>query len=188
MTVVPTTGNKRPLTVNIPVTKKDDGTVEAPEAVKSLGGQLRVSDEVQLTYVRSGTGLKYSDASAKGGGDPKRDEATVFTFVGSRTVPRDGKQVEAITVRQGATTLTFLVPDADPKDKAYQPDAELLKKIKEVQRGNTVRLTYDLADFAFWLRDIEITKPADVKKAPDASAAAGKTVQTKDAPSPVAKP
>jgi hypothetical protein len=165
MTVVPETEDKTPLTVNIPTTKKENGAVEPPDAVKSLGGQLRVSDEVQLTYVKADTGLKYCAASAKGSADPKRDEATVFTFVARRTVALRGKQVEAVTVGRGAATWTFLLPDADPKDEAYQPDAGLLKKVKECRRGNTVRLAYDPAEFVFWLRDIEITKPADDKKA-----------------------
>ncbi len=55
------------------------------------------------------------------------------------------------------------------------------------------------ADFAFWLRDIEVIKPPDdkkalsnamsnEKKAPDTPAAADKTVQPKGASPPAAKP
>ncbi len=144
MTVVPTTGDKRPLTVTIPTTKKDNGAIEPADDVKTLGGQLRVGDEVQLTYLRNSAALTFCDASAKGTVDPKRDQATVFTFVGRQRVAHGGKQVEAVRVSRGPTTWTFLLPDADPKDAAYQPDAALLKKVRACQRGNTVRLTYDL--------------------------------------------
>jgi hypothetical protein len=130
----------------------------------------RVSDELSLTYVRSGTTLKYSGATAAGPTDPKRDDATVFTFAGSRAVPYRGKQVQAAVVNRGPLTWTFLLPDADPKDDAYQPDADLLKKVKECRRGQAVRLTYDPGECLFWLRDIEPVKPPEEKKDPAASA------------------
>jgi hypothetical protein len=164
MTVVPDTQDKTPLTVQVPAAKNDQGAVEVPDAVKSLAGQLRVGDELQLTYVKSGTALKYSAASAKGPGDPKRDEASVFTFSGRRTVTVSGQRVEAAVVTRGPVTWTFLVPDADPKKDGYQADAELLKKVKECKRGNQVRLAYDPADYLFWLRGIEVVKPDDGKK------------------------
>jgi len=177
MTVVPETQEKTPITVNIPVAKKENGAVEPPDSVKSLAGQLRVGDALELTYVKSGTTLKYSKASAKGGGSPASDEATVFTFGARRTVALRGKQVEAVVAGRGPMTWTFLLPDADPKDDAYQPDAELLKKVKECRRGNTVRLTYDPADFVFWLRGIEIVSAPDDKKGQGASPGAEKRAQ-----------
>ena len=177
MTVVPETQEKTPITVNIPVAKKDNGAVEPPDSVKSLAGQLRVGDELELTYVKSGTTLKYSEASAKGGGSPASDDAAVFTFSARRMVPFRGKQVEAMVVGRGPMTWTFLLPDADPKDDAYQPDAELLKKVKECRRGNRVRLTYDPADFVFWLRGIEIVRAPDDKKGQGASPGAEKRAQ-----------
>ena len=177
MTVVPETQEKTPITVNIPVAKKENGAVEPPDSVKSLAGQLRVGDALELTYVKSGTTLKYSEASAKGGGGPAGDEATVFTFGTRRTVTFRGKQVEAMVAGRGPMTWTFLLPDADPKDDAYQPDAELLKKVKECRRGNRVRLTYDPADFVFWLRGIEIVSAPDDKKAQGANPGAEKKAQ-----------
>jgi hypothetical protein len=177
LTVVPETQEKTPITVNIPVARKENGAVEPPDAVKSLGGQLRVGDELELTYLKSGGSLKYSKASAKGGGGPASDDAAVFTFIAPRTAPFRGKQVEAVVVGRGPMTWTFLLPDADPKDAAYQPDAELLKKIKECRRGNRVRLTYDPADFVFWLRGIEIVRAPDDKKAQGANPGAEKKAQ-----------
>jgi len=174
MTVVPNTVTRTPLTVQVPAVKKDKdkGPAAVPDAVKSLAGQLRVGDEIQLTYVKSGTALMYSAASAKGPADPARDEASVFTFSGRRTVTVGGQRVEAAVVTRGPVTWTFLVPDADPKEDGYQADAELLKKVKDCKRGNTVRLTYDPAEYMFWLRGIEVVKPDDGKK--DAGPDAGK--------------
>ena len=177
MTVVPDTKEKMPITVNIPIARNENGAVEPPDAVKSLAGQLRVGDELELTYVKSGGTLKYGKASAKGGGSPASDEATVFTFGARRTVALRGKQVEAVVAGRGPMTWTFLLPDADPKDKAYQPDAGLLKKVKECRRGNTVRLTYDPADFVFWLRGIEIVSAPEDKKAQGANPGAEKKAQ-----------
>jgi hypothetical protein len=177
MTVVPNTKDKtalavQPLTIQVPAVKKDKdkGPAAVPDVVKSMAGQLRVGDEIQLTYVKSGTALMYSDASAKWAGDPARDEASVFTFSGRRTVTVGGQRVEAAVVTRGPMTWTFLVPDADPKEDGYQADAELLKKVKECKRGNKVRLTYDPADYLFWLRAIEVVTPDDGKKdaGPDA--------------------
>ena len=177
MTVVPDTKEKTPITVNIPVAKKENGAAEPPDSVKALAGQLRVGDELELTYVKSGTALKYSSASAKGGGSPASDDATVFTFGARRTVALRGKQVEAVVAGRGPMTWTFLLPDADPKDDAYQPDAELLKKVKECRRGNRVRLTYDPADFVFWLRGIEVVSAPEDKKGQGANPVAEKKAQ-----------
>ena len=178
MTVTSDTKEKTPITVVVPFTKKENGAAEPPDAVKTLSGQLRVGDELQLTYVPVASGPRYSGAKAGAPGDPKRDESTVFTFSARRTMPFRGKQVEAVLVTRGTLVLTFLLPDADPKDAAYQADAELLKKIRDCRRGNTVRLTYDPADYAFWLRNIELVKPADDKKVPAKAPAVGeKTAQ-----------
>jgi len=174
MTVVPNTQEKTPLTVTIPSTKKENGAVELPDFAKSLAGQLRVGDELELTHVKSGMALTCTSASAKVAGDPKGDEASLFKFAASRTVSFRGKQVQAVVASRGQMTWTFLLPDADPKDDVYQPDAELLKKVKECRRGNTLRLTYDPADFVFWLRGIEIVPPPEGKKAQGATPAAEK--------------
>lgn len=188
LSVVPDTKDKTPMTVSIPLTKKDNGAVEPPDDVKSLAGRLRIGDEIQLTYVKSGTSLKYRAAAAKGADDPKRDEATLFTFSARRTLSLRGNQVQAVLVTRGPMTWTFLVPDADPKDKAYQPDPELLKKVQECRRGNTVRLTYDPAEYMFWIRDIEIVEPPDEKK--DRADASGddKKDQGNRAETPTAEP
>lgn len=166
MSVLQNTVPKTPITVQVPAVKKDKdkGPAAVPDAVKSLAGQLRVGDEVQLTYVKSGTALMYSAAAAKGQADPARDEASLFTFSGRRTLTVAGQRVEAALVTRGPVTWTFLVPDADPKEDGYQADAELLKKVKECKRGDPVRLTYDPADYLFWLRAIDPVKPDDAKK------------------------
>ena len=170
MTVTSDTKEKTPLTVVVPI-KKENGAAEPPADAKTLSGQLRVGDELQLTYVPTVPDPRYCSAKAGATGDPKRDESTVFTFSARRTVPFRGKQVEAVFVTRGAMVLAFLLPDADPKDDAYQPDPGLLKKLRDLRRGNTVRLTYDPADFAFWLRDIEAVKPAADKQVQGTTAA-----------------
>lgn len=163
MTVVPDGPSKKPITLLVPNRMKESRTIEVSEAVTSLAGQLKVGDTVNLTYESSAGKATFSSATVTPG---VTEEDTSFTYAGTRKVTHRGKACQAVVASRGSLSWTFLLPDKDgsaaddSKKTAYEPDPELLKKLKEFRRGVAVRLTYKPSEFVFWLDSIEPVEPA----------------------------
>jgi len=162
MTVVPDGPGKKPITLLVPNKMKESRTIEVSEAVKSLAGQLKAGDSVNLTYESSAGKATFSSATVTPG---VTEEDTTFTYGGTRKVSHRGKACQAVLASRGSLSWKFLLPDKnadadDGKKTAYQPDPELLKKLKELRRGVAVRLTYKPSEFVFWLDSIEPVEPA----------------------------
>ncbi|HUU92979.1 MAG TPA: hypothetical protein VM238_17440 [Phycisphaerae bacterium] len=154
MTVLPAGKEKKPVTITVPnadMTKKAR-TFDPPAAVKTLAGQVKVGDTVSVTYESTRTTCTLCSVSASGS---TNTEDTPFTFVAVRRIQHAGKPYQAVCAARGSLTWNFLIPNGDSG-----PDPELLKKTKELRRGNQIKLTYEPFQYTFQLKDIEVVPKA----------------------------
>ena len=154
MTVLPAGKGKKPVTITVPNadTKKKARAIDPPAAVKTLAGQVKVGDTVNVTYESTRTTCTLCSASASGSSNT---EDTPFTFVAVRRVRHAGKSYMAVCAARGSMTWNFLIPNADSR-----PDPELLKKTKALRRGNQIKLTYEPFLYTFQLKDVEVVPKA----------------------------
>jgi len=155
MTVLPSGKDKKPVTITVPNadTSKKARTIDPPAAVKTLAGQVKVGDTVNVVYESTRTTCTLCSASASGSPSDNKDEP--FTFIAVRRTRHGGKSYMAVCAAKGSMTWNFLIPNGDSG-----PDAELLKKTKTLRRGNQIKLTYEPFQYTFQLKDIEVVPKA----------------------------
>jgi len=153
MTVLPDGKGQKPVTMTVPNKEKNSRTIEPPDSVKTLAGQLKVGDTVKVNYETTAMKCTFRSAEVTNGLNTRKD--TPFTFIAMRRLKHAGKNYLAVFAAKGSVTWSFLIPNTDSG-----PDPDLVKKTKALRRGSLVKLTYKPFQYTFELKDIEVVPKA----------------------------